>query len=243
LGVDYRQNEALENLKPLPSQPQERKDTPVDHFSPACDIPAWQRDSGHVDRLAQAAQQERQNLLQALTLLGRHGVLLSRDRRVFSGTNGWRSHIQVLKTFSFDHDVIGCAARASEREFVDAIALVLDKANIGDIPLALRDLDGWVQHLAQLRRVGFFNPDLVLVLLPRSADDICVKISELALPLGLTRLETDLLKCMMSGQSDSEAATHLHVPKGSLKAASLALNAKFRVRQKSDIVRLLSASL
>jgi DNA-binding NarL/FixJ family response regulator len=209
----------------------------------AADIPSWQRDCGYVEHTSNDARQERQKLLQSLALVGHHGIIVTQDRRVVVGTQGWFAHMRSLTTLELRGGQLGCVAKASQRELIRAIDAFRAGGDRSGVPVAPRDLDGWGRHLVQLRRVGFYNSDLILVLLPKSSANFRDRVNDFALPLSLTTPQADVLKCIMDGCSDQEIAQDLGLQIGEVKKITRELVAKFCVRQKSDIVRLISSAM
>jgi DNA-binding CsgD family transcriptional regulator len=209
----------------------------------AGDVPAWQQDAGYASPKSELAFQERNALIQSLNYIGRHGVIIDDSAKVLLGTVGWVTHVGSLATLNVNGRRLCCLARQSQLEFEIAIGTTLGNATLDDTPVALRDLDGWVQHYVILRRVGFHNPDSLLVFLPHSPQIVGRKIAELALQLSLTETEVGILQYFMEGQPDHQIAEKVGISIADLKKVTRDLVGKFSVRQKSDIIRLLSSAI
>ncbi len=208
----------------------------------ARDMPAWQQDAGFVSAQSENALQERNNIIQSLNYVGRHGVILGRNGKVVVATDGWVDHIRVLPTLSLKKRQLGCITKLSQCELNQAIETTLSNATREETRVALRDLDGWVRHYLQLRRVGFHNPELVLVLLPDSPQALSRRLADLALQLSLSEIEVTLLRCLLDGQNGQEIARNLKISGVALKKITGEMVGKFGVRQKSDVIRLLAAT-
>jgi DNA-binding CsgD family transcriptional regulator len=107
-----------------------------------------------------------------------------------------------------------------------------------EVSIVLRDLDGWAADVLHIRRVGTLNPDCVLLLLPKTGIDLARTIGELADSLALTKKQVAIVKKLLEGRVESEIA---HFFREDVKAVTKAIGTilrKFRVRQKSDLIRL-----
>jgi hypothetical protein len=209
----------------------------------AGDVPAWQQDAGYASPKSELAFQEQSALIQSLNYIGRHGVIIDKSAKVLLGTVGWVTHVTSLATLNVSGRRLWCLARQSQSEFEIAIGTTLGNATLDDTPVALRDLDGWVQHYVILRRVGFHNPDSLLVFLPHSPQVVARKIAELALQMSLSETEICILTYFMEGQPDHQIAEKVGMSVADLKKVTRDLVGKFSVRQKSDIIRLLSSAI
>ena len=204
-------------------------------------IPAWQRDSGQNIATGQAALLERQSILKALTRLDRFGVIFDKSGCVIQGNPGWTVHLAGIATLSVIRKRFAPVSLLSQHDFFAGLNLLFDDFKLPSIPIALRDLDGWVCDVIHIKRVGIANPDLAYALLPKSPADLAATLISVSRVLALTPLETTLLGLIVKGDTNLEIATTVRLKQSATKAAIRQLVGKFQVRRKSDIVRLLAS--
>jgi DNA-binding CsgD family transcriptional regulator len=204
-------------------------------------VPAWQRDVGEKPGATPAAFIERRAILSALTKTGRFGVILDQEGAVTQGTLGWTQHIGAIPTLTIKQNRLAPTSPQSQQELVAALGLLFSDYNWPSVPVALRDLDGWVTDIIHLKRVGVSNPERAYVVLPKSLIDVEKTLSTLAIALGLTPLETTLVRLIVKGETEREMAGALDIKSSDIKRGIRQLVFKFRVRQKSDIGRLIAS--
>jgi DNA-binding CsgD family transcriptional regulator len=204
-------------------------------------VPAWQRERGEKLQEVQAAALERRTILNALAQFNRFGVIITETGGVIQGSVGWTQQVAATPTLSFSRGMLAPASRASHTEFLAALRLLLSDYNLQSVPVALRDLDGWVTDIMHIKRVGPSNPHRAYVLLPKSPIEVANTLTTLAVALKLTPLETTFVRLLMKGATDREIAAGAGLKLCDVKAAMRQLVAKFRVRQKCDIARLVAS--
>lgn len=204
-------------------------------------VPPWQRDSGQSLSACQLASVERQDIVKALTKLSRFGVILDESGHIVQGNLGWSQHLAHIPTLSAQAGYLVPLSMQSQNELGAALKTLFDDYNRLSVPVALRDLDGWVIDVIHLRRVGNANPKRAYVILPKSHVDLTHALANLGLTLQLTPLESTLVRLIVTGQSDREMAAALSLKQSDIKRGMRELTAKFRVRQKSDIVRIVAS--
>jgi DNA-binding CsgD family transcriptional regulator len=204
-------------------------------------IPAWQRDTGQKLATCQTASLQRQAILKAMSLLDRFGVILDATGGIVQGNPGWSTHLAAIPTLSVEQNVLVPLSVQSQQEFIAGLKLLFGDFNLASVPVALRDLDGWVTDVIHLKRVGTANPDRAYALLPKSQSDTSKTLVTLSTALSLTPLEVTLVRLIVKGDSNQEMATALGLKQSGIKRAITILVGKFRVRQKSDIVRIMAS--
>jgi DNA-binding CsgD family transcriptional regulator len=203
-------------------------------------VPAWQRERGEKLQEVQAAALERRTILNALAQFNRFGVIITETGGVIQGSAGWTQQVAATPTLSFSRGMLAPASRASHIEFLAALQLLFSNYNLQSVPVALRDLDGWVTDILHIKRVGPSNPHRACVLLPKSSIEVANTLTTLSVALKLTPLETTLVRLLMKGATDREIAAGANLKLCDVKAGMRQLVAKFRVRQKCDIARLVA---
>jgi DNA-binding CsgD family transcriptional regulator len=78
------------------------------------------------------------------------------------------------------------------------------------------------------------------VLLPKSVSDVGAVVDHLGQTVGLTRKEIAIAKLVLEGRIDLEIAATLSIEAVAAKKAIGSILGKFRVRRRSDLVRLFS---
>lgn len=204
-------------------------------------VPAWQRDVGEKPGATPVAFIERRAILGALTKTGRFGVILDQAGAVTQGTSGWTQHVGAIPTLTIKQNRLAPTSPQSQQELIAALGLLFSDHNWPSVPVALRDLDGWVTDIIHLKRVGVSNPERAYVVLPKSLIDVEKTLSTLTIALGLTPLETTLVRLIVKGETEREMAGALNIKSSDIKRGIRQLVIKFRVRQKSDIGRLIAS--
>jgi DNA-binding CsgD family transcriptional regulator len=204
------------------------------------ETPPWQRDTGFCDSIKKSARSERHALIMTLVAQARAGVILDDKSQVLEGTNGWVSHVAKLATLRLHNGSLTPASTVSESDFAQAISRLINDQTSGPVSVLLRDLDGWGTDLLQMTRVGSANPNCVLVLLPKSVSDVGAVVDHLGQTLGLTKKEIAIAKLVLEGRIDLEIAASLGIEAVAAKRAIGSILGKFRVRRRSDLVRLFS---
>jgi DNA-binding CsgD family transcriptional regulator len=204
-------------------------------------VPPWQRDNGQNVSPCQLASIERQDILKALTKMSRFGVILDANGQIVQGNTGWSQHLATIPVLSAHAGRLMPVSTQSQIELVAALKILFDDFNWTSVPVALRDLDGWVIDILHLKRVGNANPTRAYAVLPKSSIDLSATLATLDVALQLTPLETTFVRLIVNGQTDREMAAALGLKQSDIKRGIRDLIAKFRVRQKSDIVRIVAS--
>lgn len=204
-------------------------------------IPAWQRDPNDTMAPTQAAALERQSIMRALTKLAKIGVVCDRSGRVIDGNKNWAQHLASLPFLTQLNDRIIATSTISAAEFEAAITLLFSTPTLASVPVALRDLDGWVKEVIHLKKSGPANPECYYFVLPKSGADIAATLQLVTLAFGLSPFEVQLVKGIVEGNTEREMASILDLKLSQIRRGIAQLVAKFKVRQKSDIVRVLAS--
>lgn len=204
-------------------------------------IPAWQRDTASDPSPLHGALLERQTILNASTLLDRTCIIFDGSGQIVGGSLGWMHKIRDIPTLSMKGTMLAPISIQSQQEFSVALQLLFANCTLSSVPVALRDLDGWVTEVLHIKRVGPANPGSAFAILPKSAAEVGANIASLAKILRLTSFETELVAGVLKGNNDAEIAQLLDRKPSEIKQGFRQLIVKFKVRRKSDIVRLLAS--
>jgi DNA-binding CsgD family transcriptional regulator len=202
------------------------------------DLPAWQHDIGFQDHGQTPPVQERGDVIKGLIAASRIGIILDVNRRVLQGTPGWVANLRALSTMRLHDLQVEAVSRQSQLDMEQAILRLDSNPWCQEVSIVLRDLDGWAADVLHVRRVGALNPNCVLLLLPKTGVDLVRIIGELGDSLALTKKQVAIVKKLLEGRVESEIA---HFFREDVKVVTKAIGVilrKFRVRQKSDLIRL-----
>jgi DNA-binding CsgD family transcriptional regulator len=206
-------------------------------------IPAWQRDTDRIDTATQAKVHERQAVLRACDLFGRVGVIFDRSAFIHHGTRGWSHHLAQLPVFLAGRAALTPISSESQQDLWRGLAALFTDPEIPYVPIALRDLDGWVCDVLCLKRVGPANPDYAYAVLPKSTANRAARIANHTRFLGLTEIEGSLVTLIAEGKNSKEMASALKLKQGEVRRHVEAITAKFQVRHKSELARLVTTIL
>ncbi len=202
-------------------------------------IPAWQRDNSDNAAAFLSASLERKSVLKSISQINRCGVIFDKEGRILFGTLGWRNQLANVATLAAEVKKLTPISMQSQKELASAISLLFDDHALASVPVALRDLDGWVSDLVHIQRVGRANPDYAFTLLPKSLADIAANAACLTMAMKLTKCENALVVLIVRGLTEREMASELELKPGQIRRSLAELTAKFRVRQSNDIARLM----
>jgi DNA-binding NarL/FixJ family response regulator len=222
------------NIPPAGSDLYEILSTPSDA------IPAWQHDACQQIVVNPAASPQRNAVLKRISERNQFGVIFDRTGSIVQGTSDWTKQLHKLPSLTLKNNRLAPTSHQSELEFQAAINLLFQDYKLASLPVALRDLDGWVCDVLHIHRVGLANPDLAYAILPRSQSDLNAIAEGLALPFGLSPFETSLTGLLAKGDSAREMALALNVKLSVVQRGIRQVLTKFKVRQTSDIVRIFS---
>lgn len=203
-------------------------------------IPAWQRDTDQNEATNPAASLERQAILKGFSQQNRFGVIFDRRGHVVQGNLGWTNQLNSLATLGLKSNRIVPIAPQSQLEFKTALDVLFQDYLLPSVPVALRDLDGWVCDVCHICRVGPANPNFAYAILPRSSVEIAAILAQLSATLGLSTYETELVGLIAKGNSNREMAAAMNVKLGTIQRGVRQVLCKFKVRQASDIIRILA---
>jgi hypothetical protein len=204
-------------------------------------IPAWQRSLAIETRSSHIALLERRAVSRAAELLGRTCVVFNDVGRIVAGSPGWAQGFLNNPLVSAKDTIFAPKSPQSSQEFLAATKLLFGNCTISSVPLALRDLDGWVTEVIQIKRVGPANPTFAFTLLPINKIESAASIVQVATFLGLTAFEMKLVGQILDGYGEREMAANLKRKPSDIKRGLVQVTTKFRVRQKSDIIKLVAS--
>jgi DNA-binding CsgD family transcriptional regulator len=204
-------------------------------------IPAWQRETPRDALASHDSTLERLALVRAADILGQTCLIFDKSGQIVAGSAGWSNKLLDSLILSNNDGFLSPNSSLSAQEFLLAVKALFGDFTIPSVPLALRDLDGWVTDVIHIKRVGPSNPTYAFTMLPKSMAENAAIIARVAAFLGLTTLEVDMVDLIVRGCTDREIALKMGRKQGDIKRALAQLTNKFRVRQKSDIVKLLAS--
>jgi DNA-binding CsgD family transcriptional regulator len=234
--ANARKAEAFARAVNPPTSTEVQSHSLTDHVS--YDLPTWQYDIGFQDHTQASPVQERGEVIKSLVATNRIGIILDVNLRALQGTPGWVANLRAMSTLRFHDLYVGAVSKQSQSDLERAIARLDTSPWCQEVSIVLNDLDGWAADVMQIRRVGTLNPDCVLLLLPKTGIDLARTIGELGDSLGLTKKQVTIVKKLLGGRIESEIA---HFFRDDIKTVTKSISTilrKFRVRQKSDLIRL-----